>query len=931
MTYHVSSLGVETARNLIFAKVQNPASPEANTATTGRLGNAFTVHSAVAKGRLVPPMQLRTFQPQAIDHKTRTLTFPPRTIGDYDVWRSGWLDGADVIVFRNDNGRAVQVGQTKVTASEISQILPLHPSERALPADAAEYRWSPPGWYRRGAIMWIAVAALDANGRRGPWSAPVSYTVGTEAEVQDNTDSSLLVTAPDLVHQDRTDAIPAPSDVRATGLNDDRTVQVTWTPVPGLRHVVARSYTPDFRQIETLTVEDSSFMQESDLFTFRKRFDHTHRSEDIVVDRVWDVSAVVSRFGVSGLGGFVDRLPAGVGYEFMSDAGGPFVRLTVAAGRTHAVQSATHAGTGQGWYAVLDPERAYNIHTVLRASSPLNVTLRVNGIGVADMTRSVTTEWTAHDAEFTPASLRTTATPQFSQLLVLGPAQVDVRQFTVGLAGTAPFAATPAEKETLLNSAAGHIRFHAFCKTSPWSYTMDDLLSDVGVPATQGCSLPQHLRILKDLRNSPEGREMAARAGHPILNPWLQFEAFMTDDELAMLGGFLCATYDPDAPDSATKRGAARRVSQGQVRPWQDEFDSLRIEVGNENWNPLSGFFLLPSTPGTPAGAWNGLLLDRAASAILAAPGCQADKFSYYLGGWTASEGWNRAGIAASRHADFIGYADYNGGWDSGLSAALSADDPAAVQATLANTSIPIRNREPRLIRMPRLVDLCNEMSQGRGKPIRAMHYEAGPGYVMNGLNGASVTDEEVASQERLLKSVAGGTATLDAFLYNSSVGVVSTNFFTLEEGEYWKARAKWEHGGAFNPAYQWFCFANQYLSGSISLLQPHLVQVLTDEDGKALGDAVRVYLVERTAGGRAIVIVNVDPLTAHEVRVRLAGQVRGWARHHMTGDMKTSNITTETADSVAILSDEMPKGWGAGILDVTIPPGKAEVYIERV
>ncbi|MDO5706535.1 MAG: hypothetical protein Q4G49_15905 [Paracoccus sp. (in: a-proteobacteria)] len=931
MTYHVSSLGVETAPNLIFAKALNPALPETHTATTGRLGNAFTVNNAVVKGRLVPPMQLRTFQPQAIDHASRTLTFPPRTIGDYDVWRSGWLDGADVIVFRNDDGQAVQVGQTRVTASEISQILPLHSSERAMPAGATEFRWSPPGWYRRGAVMWIAVAALDADGRCGPWSMPVSYTVGAAAAVQDNTDPALLVAVPDLVHQDRTDDIPAPSNVQAISLNDDRTVQVTWTPVPGLRHVVARSYTPEFRQIETLTVEDSSFMRESDLFTFRKRFDHTHRAENLLVDRVWDVSAIISRFGMPGLGGFADRLPEGVSYEFMSDEDGPFIRLKVASGHTHPIQSATHAGTEQGWYAVLDPGRTYNIHTVLRASAHLDLTLRVNGVGVADMTRAVTTEWTAHDAEFTPASLRTNSTPQYSQILVKGPAQLDVRQFTVGLAGTAPFAATPAEKETLLNSAAGHIRFHTFCKTSPWSYTMDDLLSDVGVPATQGCSLPQHLRILKDLRDSPEGRELATRAGHPILNPWLQFEAFMTDDELAMLGGFLCTPYDPDAADSPTKRGAARRVSQGQVRPWQDEFDSLRIEIGNENWNPLAGFFLLPSTPGTPGGAWNGLLLDRTAGAIMAAPGYQADKFSYYLGGWAVNEGWNRTSIAASRHADFVGYADYNGGWDSGLSAALSADDPAAVQATLANTTIPMRNRQPRLTRMPRLVNLCHEMSQGRAKPIRAMHYEAGPGYVMDGLNGASATPEQIASQERLLKSVAGGTATLDAFLYNSSVGVVSTNFFTLEEGDYWKARAKWEHGGAFNPAYQWFCFANQYLGGRISLLQPHLVQVLNDGDGKAQGDAVRVYLVQRKDGTRAFAIVNVDPLKQHEVRVRLAGHKGGWTRHHMTGDMMTSNITAETAASVTILSEDMPDGWGAGSLDVTIPPGKTEVYIERV
>ncbi|MDO5611792.1 MAG: hypothetical protein Q4G14_00935 [Paracoccus sp. (in: a-proteobacteria)] len=928
MTYHISTKGLETARNLIFVRDGGSAEPEAHTATADFLGNAFTRQANVMQGRFVPPLMVRQIQPDSIDHDRNILHFPRNSIGGWDSWVSGWLDGAEVVAFRYENGRAIQVGSTTVTRSVVRQVNPLHGERLALPPGMGSYRWSPDEWWRRGGVVWIAVAALDEQGQRGPWSAPVAFTVGTGRGVKDATDQATLIEADSFHQQVLNPALPVPEGLSVTPQNDSRTAEINWTPVPGRRHVIGRSYDPSFEQVETLTVADSSFMRATDVFTFRKSFDHRYRREDVITDRLWEASAA-GRFGVSGIGNLADMMPEGVSFEFMSDEGGPFVRLHVAEGRSHTIQAATHSGTEASWYHVLDPARSYNIHTVMRAAAPTQLTLRVAEVGVSNMTREVTTEWTVRDNIFTPTSMLQSPGARMTQIVVRGPVQLDIRQITFCEAGTAPFAATAEERKVMLASAASHIRFHVFCKTNPWTYSMEDFLAETGIPATRGCSLPQHLRILKDLRDSPEGRDMAARVGHSILNPWIQVEPpWSRDQDWQMLGGYLCSPYDPAAPDSPEQRGAALRVSQGQIRPWQDEFDSIRIEVGNEPWNRIAAFYTLTEAGGVGGGTWNGALLDRAAEGIMAARGYDGGKFNYYLGGWSVSTAWNTSSIAASRHADYIGYADYNGGWDSGVSEAYSVDNPVAVFKMLANTSVQAGTVPPRLRNMARLVDLCRTASEGRAKPIRPLHYEAGPGYVLNGLNGHSVTAEQREGQERLMKSVAAGTATLDAFLFNAAAGIHSTNFFTLGEGEHWKARASWDRGGAFNPPYQWFCFANQHLTGRIRVLPPQVVDVLHDEGGTAQGDVVRVYLIERHNGEQALAFVNVDAERSHEVRVRLSQGEKRWTRHYMTGDLLDSNITAQTADTVSILSEQMPAGWGRASVDVTLPPGKAEVYI---
>lgn len=88
--------------------------------------------------------------------------------------------------------------------------------------------------------------------------------------------------------------------------------------------------------------------------------------------------------------------------------------------------------------------------------------------------------------------------------------------------------------------------------------------------------------------------------------------------------------------------------------------------------------------------------------------------------------------------------------------------------------------------------------------------YEAGPGYSLNGLNGALVTHEQSQTQEQVMKSLAAGTATLDAFLARAYRGFATQNYFTMGEGTLWTSHAKWYRGGQAYPAWELISLFNR-------------------------------------------------------------------------------------------------------------------------
>jgi hypothetical protein len=188
----------------------------------------------------------------------------------------------------------------------------------------------------------------------------------------------------------------------------------------------------------------------------------------------------------------------------------------------------------------------------------------------------------------------------------------------------------------------------------------------------------------------------------------------------------------------------------------------------------------------------------NAALAMQASP-FWSDKIVWVLGGWARQSYSFEIARSFGLPAE-IGIANYNGGWDEGSTIVSENDD--SYQNTMA--VVPGSTAQP----IDHLVDGLEsvasepEVNLEYGTELRPTCYEAGPGYQLNGLNGASVTGEQVITQEVVMKSRGVATGTLDTMLYQATRGFAMFNFFKMSIGDDWSARASSVQGGGIYPSY---------------------------------------------------------------------------------------------------------------------------------
>lgn len=922
MTYQFSDFQLDPVPNRYFAlpgDAAKAAQAQGNTVTVDRLtatlgdGGYGALRGFLWRGMLVPT---------SVDPVTKQVRFARNKLSVYDSFPDQRYKGADVHVYRVVNQRMTFVGSTKVTSSMNKIVDSMEGGGKTLPPGVQSWTTSREGYNKKGMVKHYKVAAVGADGKRGPLSAGVTFTFGTSGTGATERTSTY---DPLVANFDSVDtALPVPTEVTATGSNANDTVTISFQGDQTKHHAVYSSYHPEVEWDEYLVVEDASILAPGDLLVMSKRFDHTVPKAEAISPRVWSAGQVTYRYGAFGMNFNEDLSPAGRAFEFREENGVPFMRVTIPAGYTQRFEDYTHSGPTNGYYNVFQPGEVISVHGRMRAvNTPIsNMRPYMGRMGAGEGPFTLGTAWETLKKDFTiPEPVIPDKIPQSSGFDVPGPAVIDVQWMNVTRAAQDPSQAPQQVEDLLVAGKPEWVRHHALIKTAHATYAMADILQKIGPRHQGGDSLMQLFETVRNVKTR-------VPAGFPESKPWPQIEYLMSPAEMRMAAGALCTVYNPNAPQDDYQIGAKLRVDAGQVQPWQDVFAGLLIEGGNENWNPLSGFVTLPSVNGFSGGAVNGMLLDFLAEIIMAAPGYNPAKFSFYLGGWAINDGWNRDSILFSRHADYIGNADYNGGWDSGLTAALQADDPKAVFDTLANSHIMTFGRN-RKTAAQRLVAMCNELSVNRAKPIRPMQYEAGPGYNMNGLNGASVTAEQAASQELLMKSNAAGTATLDAFLLMQSQGVVSSNFFMVKPGTYWTAASKPEKGGKANPPYMWTCFANEHLVGDVKKLNAEVAASLVSPANVKLGDQAQVYQVLRKKDGKlAYAIVNTDPVNPATIKL-LVPPTNQWVRHALTGDMKATNTEVATKDAISWIEEVQPAGWGRTEMVVTIPPGMTEVFIQ--
>ncbi|MDO5631051.1 MAG: hypothetical protein Q4G22_04360 [Paracoccus sp. (in: a-proteobacteria)] len=883
-------------------------------------------------------------------------------VSRWDVLRDGALDAADVQVLRVENGRfhEVRSGTVAPGGHAVSGWLPLtggmisvHPGLGRATVWIAD-------WERPGVPRWFTVRTYDSQGRLSDYAVPARVDVPQDLRDQASRDDPDRPSeGPPSVDDPYAATDPrgplAPEGVSAR-MDSGAKVQLTWDlpadddDIVGV--MVYQSYVaPEQMRGFGLTLTDAASgepVRRGDLIVLRKLIEQPDRTK-LVSDRVWNAGAASS---------WLRRMTPDF-YDAQGDAkwslrphdpdpartwGGRSYLHVELPGRTRfSLGAYNHAGTGQSWYQVLRPGVEYTVTARLRGARAGRAQFRLLGTAYQDLPAvplDYGTEWANVSATFTVPEMLTEARPVGQMVLAFqGPGWVDVDDVRVHRSDI-PFLALSAEDSTALHDAGiSALRFHGMVRTGTDTYDLPALLRSGGfrLRHQQMAGMPDSLGWAQDA----------------AADPWLQIEPHLNDEEWRGLIEYLAAPFDPATDDPADKPWAALRAAQGRAAPWTDQFDRIYFEVGNETWNPIFRPWVFrgmtDAATGTQydSGQVYGLFQAHVAQILRSSPWWDSagleDKMIFVIGGRAGFDFGSRAAqmAAPADAADLLSIAAYNGGWDE------NEGPPRRNRASFMNLLNQVLQVTPQ--RIEQVSKGAEDVSTQTGRRPLIGTYEAGPGYVMNGLNGAKLSPEQQREQEQVMKSRAAGVATLDTFLMQRQLGMTVQNFFTFGPGEYWRSHQNWYDGGAGYPAWNLLAAMNRHGAGEMLA-----VTASGDMPTQRLRKAERRAAVRRAPQIAVYAARHDDRLTVFAlsrqvpdtpdgtdactpVEVALPVTRAGSLRLIRTGGAYDDNFTTgpapvidEIALDPALIRDGLLRIGGAdsGAPDCGLPGASAYIYV---
>ena len=899
------------------------------TATIGAVGNGHRL--SVDSG--FEPLVFRTMM-QATAPSANRIIAPPNSVSNFDSWRTGALDGAEVEIFRIVNGvfRSVRIDRIAEGGHQASGWLPVIPRDNVVAQSSPSFNFNWDPWNRPNAPYYFTVRAVDGRGGLSPAATSVVVQAPqTFAARELQVDNSLSETKWSEV----SGSLDPPTGLSAT-LTEKGAVQLDWDPVQGAKgYVVYRSDVPpsEHRGHYFELRGQGSAIEAGDLAIIRTRFLGAERGKRLT-NRVWNANAEARPFK-NRLIGWSDE-PGNGNWELVphapqtlvSEPGETFLRLSLADQEKVDLGSFNHSGLEQSWYEVLEPGRTYRFEVWMRGRSAQPVTFSLTGYYSSKEARidpirfSITSEWKRYSGTFEVPKAHPSTQVGKMQLRIEGPGKVDIDNFRI-YRDDAGFLSFVAEDVARLEaSGMGALRTHGFIKTGFATYDLNEITNPGGVTNTDGGNtLEQTLTEIARLK----------------MEPWLQIEPHLSRDEWLGLAEYLAASFDPDKDDPSSRPWAAKRFSQGH-QPWIGSFDRILFEIGNETWNRLFAPWTFPPmtdaatgkrySPGTVYGLYQEYVL----SIFRDSPHWPelAPKLVPVIGGWSGFDYGLDASLA-SPNTPFMTHAAYNGGWDENEGPVKP--DEAGLFSVLTNVL------QTGLFRAELHRKAAVRISADRGAPLFTGTYEAGPGYAMNGLNGQKVTPEQAAHQEAAMKSVAAGTATLDAFLMRAMSGQKLQNYFTYGSGERWTSHARWQRGGQTYPAWDLLSFFNNEALGD--LLEVETLHVPTFDLPAARsrspvsnGPLVAVYA---TRSDDRLVLFVISrrvpgyPYMEHDgstnVTVELPiTRARSVTRISQSGDWKSHNVDTT---ATRLVSETFPIPKTLPVLTVpSIPPGETIIFV---
>lgn len=802
------------------------------TATTGGFGNTL-----IDEGAGFEPAVFRT-KLIALEDSPNRIVADQDAMTYYDILREGFLDQATVHVYRIENGHFRMVREDLVTngGSHASGWFRALPDGQIVAANTASFRFRWEDWNRPQATYYITVRAVDKYGNLSPTAPAIEIDSPERLNKAPRPQNALTDFKPAKAFLSAPKPPPAPKNLRGK-LDGDGILTLEWDAVesPDLAgYVVYRSdYLPQkhsgyYLQLAGTPTSAAQHIKTGDVIIVSKKIYSPSRNQSLS-NRIWGAESGYSKIMPGLLRSFPDEKP-GMTWSLVPHAantpveqpGETCLQLRLAAGAKESLVAYNHGGTDQSWYDVLE-KKSYTAEVWLRQEGRGKVQFKFAGFygngaqKISPVAFDVGPEWKKYVTHFTPTVIQGGSQPGGMILEFTGPATFYVDNFRVYRADTPYLHLLPHDHDAIKSSGISALRTHGLIKTGVHTYDMEQLTNSGGVISgtSKLNTLPQTLKVMH-------------QAG---MRPWLQIEFHMSPQEWLAFIEYMAAPYDPKTDTPTSKPWAYKRYRQGQPKPWTEEFDRIYLELSNETWNHLFAPWTFgPMTDAASKknyspGQVYGLFQEYVHSIMRSSPYWRsADldrKFIFVLGGWAAVIGYGHDAASISPSSDFLTIAAYNGGSDE----AEGLPEPGAAGlfnalAQVNQSAIPVAERYAK--------ELLGLRSKGLNK-LQLGTYEAGPGYVMHGLNNAHVTAEQALNQEKIMKGLAAGTATLDSFLARTYRGFTLQNFFTFDRGDMWRSHAKWYNGGQAYPSWKLLALFNNVAAGGNMLRTETLSVPSTD------------------------------------------------------------------------------------------------------
>ncbi|WP_372521478.1 hypothetical protein [Sulfuricaulis sp.] len=789
------------------------------TATIGGFGNSLTNVGAgfepiVFRDKLI-----------ALEDSPNRIVADPAAISYWDSLREGFLDQAMVHIYRIENGRFRMVREDRVMSggSHASGWFRAVDNSQIISPGTTRFffRWE--NWNRPHAKYYFTIRTIDKYGNLSPTAPAFEIDSPERLDKAPTTQNALVAFNPVKALFSRPKPPSAPNGLRGK-LGSDGILTLEWEPVasPDLAgYVVYRSdYPPNhhsgyYLQLAGVPASAAQNVKAGDMVIISKKIYSPSRNRDLS-NRVWGAESEYNNLLPGLLHTFPDENPGKIwslvphaANTPVEEPGETCLKLQLAAGTKESLAIYNHSGTDQFWYDVLEKD-TYTVEVWLRQEGSGTVQFKLTGFydtapqRIKPVVFDVGPGWKKYITHFTPTVIQGGSRANTMALEFTGPAIFYVDNFRVYRADTTFLDLLPREYEAIKSSGISALRTHGLIKTGIHTYDIEQLTNSGGVISGTGKlnTLPQTLKMMRTVG----------------VQPWLQIEFHMNPHEWLAFIEYMAAPYDPKVDTRASKPWAYKRYSQGQTKPWVEEFERIYFELSNETWNGLfTPWTFNPMTdaaskksysPGQVYGLFQEYVRSIMRSSPYWRPANLDRKFVFMLGGWAGNMGYSHDAASVSPASDFLTIAAYNGGWDE------AEGPPKLDAASLFNTLAQV-NQSAIPVADLYAKELLDLKAKGAGK-LRLGTYEAGPGYALNGLNNARVTEEQERTQEQVMKSLAAGTATLDSFLARTYRGFAIQNFFTFDSGMLWKSHAKWYHGGQAYPSWKLLALFNKEASGDM-------------------------------------------------------------------------------------------------------------------